>query len=164
MVSRIYFIVSLSFCFSLCSNLKLAIQSPFSYSSIMQTQTNLKEERNISIDSISTASNFLHILSHYQEREIKITNLDELTNFRETDNYTIANMKRKLQSLKEEKKLPLCPPEAPIASFDGRSCFSCKQSDYFDLQTMKCLKKITLSNIGALNQTGKILSIGSYSL
>lgn len=55
-----------------------------------------------------------------------------------------------------------CPAEKPL--YNGKECVSCSAGEYYDLKTLQCIKERSVSNVDALNKTGKVIERGEYSL
>ena len=55
-----------------------------------------------------------------------------------------------------------CPSTAPL--FDGTGCIACPLHTYYDLKNLKCINSTYVSNVAALNATGKVVSVGQYNL
>ena len=56
----------------------------------------------------------------------------------------------------------VCPSSKPL--FNGSICLGCPSGYYFDLKNLTCYKPLLASNVTALNNSNRSVSIGTYSL
>ena len=55
-----------------------------------------------------------------------------------------------------------CPSSAPL--FNGSACLGCPVHTYYDLKNLRCINSTYVSNVAALNATGKVVAVGQYNL
>ena len=89
--------------------------------------------------------------------------MSALVNYFGNGSYSYANTTARLYNYSILHKVNLCPSATPLALSNG-SCVACNQTDYYvDLQTMQCVKAVTISNFPLL-RASKVIQLGSANL
>lgn len=91
-----------------------------------------------------------------------VTNTKALANssFIESGRNTLANIEQAIK-VNPMPTTP-CPDDKPL--FNGSVCIGCPKGEFYNLQTLVCVKETQVSNVDGLNKTGKVIQRGEYTL
>lgn len=78
----------------------------------------------------------------------------------EIGNNTISNIDAENAKIPNPKKA--CPPEAPL--FNKTTCITCSNGTYYNLQTLKCVITVPVTNIDAVKKSNNFLETDNYTL
>jgi hypothetical protein len=81
-----------------------------------------------------------------------VTALFELDNVFEETGYTIDDVAANISKI--SGPTAICPTETP--AFNGKNCYSCPESKYYNIKTNLCVDGQSVSNITALKQLSNI--------
>lgn len=88
-----------------------------------------------------------------------VAQLKKLTNVKETDNYTIANIEKLINA----SSRPAFPCDDSKPFFDGKKCIACDSYALYDLKGSACILPQLYTNTTAL-KTMKYIEIGNSTL
>jgi hypothetical protein len=89
-----------------------------------------------------------------------VTALNQTNRFVNLGRYTLANLELNISN----SIYPLLPCPDTLPLWNGSQCIGCLPTEYYDLKSLKCIHARNVSNLTALNATGRVVVVGQYSL